>query len=112
MALALQNLQRFYNIQVTEKALAWSNLCMTLATIYGTRGAAYAARMKMEGRNPRQDNVIRPQQFRPAVVTPQAPASPGLTPDGDPTQPMPLNGGTSAKTAGDAAFAATPPEFM
>lgn len=114
LALALQNLQRFYNIQMTEKALAWSNLTMTCATIYATRAAAIAARMKMEARNPRQDNVIRPQQFRPAVVTP-APMTPPqaapLTPDGDPVSAAPpVN--EAPKSAGDALFASIDPAYI
>jgi len=114
LALALQNLQRFYNIQMTEKALAWSNLTMTCATIYATRAAAIGARLKHEKQNPRQDNIIRPQQFRPAVVTP-APMTPPqaapLMPDGDPVQAAPpVN--EAPKSAGDAIFASIDPAYI
>lgn len=109
MALALQNLQRFYNIQVTEKALAWSNMGMTLMAVYGTRAAAFAARKAAEAKtNPRTSGtVIRPQQFqaRPTVVEPAV-----MSPDGDPAQAAPV--GVKPGTNGEAAFASTPPEFM
>lgn len=114
LALALQNLQRFYNIQMTEKALAWSNLTMTCATIYATRAAAIGARMKMEARNPRPDNVIRPQQFRQTVVTPEPmrqPSAAPMTPDGDPVQAAPPINETP-KNMGDAVFASIDPAYI
>jgi hypothetical protein len=112
LAKALANLQRFYNIQVTEKALAWSNLAMTLATVYGTRLGAIAARKAADKRpKPAGATILRPDFQRPPQPSVMTPA-PSMSPDGDPTSAPPIDGGAKPTTVGDNIFASTPADLI
>lgn len=115
LAAALANLQKFYPVHVTEKALAWGNMLTAVGMIYGTRFAAISARKAAERKNPqpqRGADIIRPNfqaSPRPTVTTPPPNV---LTPDGDPTQAAPVAPQPQHRDATEAMFAATPPELM
>lgn len=52
LAVAAAEVQKFYPVRVSAKALAWSHLVMVSASIYGSRGVAIWARMETEKQNP------------------------------------------------------------
>lgn len=115
---ALANLQQFYPVSVTAKALAWANLLTAGGMIYGTRIAAIAARKAKETRERGGGGqVIRPD-FRPRpgpMPQPQPAPQPTpfvVSPDGDPVAPAPQRATEKPQSAGDAAFANTPPELI
>jgi hypothetical protein len=118
LAAALANLQRYYPVHVTEKALAWGNVFSALGLVYGTRFAAMRVRIASERKNSNSaSNIVRPaafQQPRPTVHAPQPqPAqSEVMTPDGDPVAPMPTGATAQPRDIGDRIFSATPPELM
>lgn len=117
LAAALANLQRFYPVHVTEKALAWGQVFTALGMIYGTRIAAVGARRSAEKKQ--GDNVIRPQAFQrppqPTVQQPQqaAPTSPVQMPDGDDLATAKPQMNTPRPPSGaDQVFVNTPPHLM
>lgn len=117
LAAALANLQRFYPVVISEKALAWGNVISAIGMIYGTRVMAYGARKAAERKqNPQGATVIRPQQFqqRPQPQPqPRAQRPEIITPDGDPVAAAtPQNSAPRPETAGDAAFQSIPPELI
>jgi hypothetical protein len=117
LASALANLQRYYPVHVTEKALAWGNVFSALGLVYGTRFAAMRVRMASERKNAQAPgNVIRPQAFQPRATVqmpqPQSAQSEVMTPDGDPVASAPIGGSAQPRDIGDRIFSATPPELM
>lgn len=118
LAGALANLQKFYPVAVTEKALAWGNVLTAVGMIYGTRVAAIGARRAAERRGqphaPQSATVLRPN-FRPAPTAPAQGAPPAptpniTTPDGDPVQGQ--TPGAQPRNSSEAVFASIPPELM
>lgn len=111
LAVAFANLQRFYPVHVTEKALAWANVMSAVGMVYGTRIAAIGARKAAEKRNAPSSNIIRPAVFqqRPPIMTPQAPVA---TPDHDPTQASPQTVTARPSNSADEVFSRLPPELI
>lgn len=116
LANALANLQRFYPVHVTEKALAWSNMLSAVGMIYGTRVGAYTTRRATERKTAGPTNVIRPQQFsqaRQPSPNAQPIQQPVIqTPDGDPVQAAPNAATARAMDATERLFQNTPPEMI
>lgn len=115
LASALANLQRYYPVHVTEKALAWGNVFSALGIVYGTRLGAMMARQKAERQDARSpNNVVRPPQFqqRPTVQQPPAQQPVVATPDGDPVSAAPSNSGARAMDNAERVFASLPPELI
>lgn len=79
----LANVSKLFPINITEKQLAVSNLCMTLAGVYGTRVIAIRARHIKEA-------ATRPKTAAPFLVKPQPPpqaAEPAVPVNGMPEPP-------------------------
>jgi hypothetical protein len=64
---AVVEVQKFYPLHVSEKALAWANLCMVAGAVYGSRIVAVWA--DMEAANAKPPTVNAPatlHTIRPA----------------------------------------------
>ncbi len=59
LAKAIEDLAKFYPVAIDPKKLAWANLGITAAQIYGLRIMAYRLRVQNE-------KASRPQQPKPA----------------------------------------------
>jgi hypothetical protein len=61
LAKAMQRVAELYDIEATERTIAWVNLITCMGGIYGTRAFAYSMRKKREAeeakRKQQQDNV-------------------------------------------------------
>lgn len=55
LAQALDTVNKFYNVEVAEKTIAWTNLAMVAGMIYGTRLVAIRMRRQSERRAPPRD---------------------------------------------------------
>jgi hypothetical protein len=56
LAKSVANLQQFYPMRVSAKALAWTNLAMVAGNIYGSRAVAIYADMKAKEKEQSPDN--------------------------------------------------------
>ena len=77
LADAVANVAKHYPVVLTEKQLAWTNLCIIAGGLYGTRFVALQMRLKA-------DAQAKPKPFlvpKPAAPTPPpTPAEPGRNP--------------------------------
>ena len=56
LAKSVANLQQFYPMRVSAKALAWTNFAMVAGNIYGSRAVSIYAEMKARDREQGQDH--------------------------------------------------------
>jgi hypothetical protein len=48
LAKAVHNVQQYYPMHISAKSMAWANLIMIGGTVYGSRGVAIWAEMRMK----------------------------------------------------------------
>ena len=74
MAAAINDVRQYYDATFVEpKTMAWINLGIAFATVYGTRALAYNMRRKAEKRTSPQrvnPNTVSQMPSRPTIVTP------------------------------------------
>lgn len=68
LAKAVANVQQYYPMHISAKAMAWSNLVMVAGSVYGSRIVAVVVRKETTPPENKTSNAPNRSPFNPVVI--------------------------------------------